>query len=739
VSTLAAWCVRHRRAVLTSWLLVAVGLLAAVVLGGSAFRTSTAIPDSESSRAYALLARMSGTSPRPEATTTGRVAWHATSGSVTSDTVKGEVTVLLKQITEQPGVVSVVSPYTRAGARQVAPQADTTYAQVVFASDAAVDPVEKVVANARLADVQLTYGGTAFDTKPSPTHGPEAIGLVAALALLMLMFRSWRAALLPLITGVAGVVVSLLLVAVGSHVVPLDATSITMASMMGLAVGIDYALFIVHRTRQGLLAGRPVPDAVAGALDTSGRAVVFAGLTVIIALLGIRVVGMGVLTGMGEAAAVTVAVTVVAALTLLPALLGSFGLTVLSRRQRDRLARGIGPDVNRTGRRRLSGAWAGVVQAAPWLTAPVALAVVAILAGPVTQIRVGDADASSDPATSRTHRYYSMTSTAFGDGFDNPLIIAASAPDPASQQAFTRLTGTLASVAGVAAVAPAGTSANGTIRAVTVVPRSSAQTRATADLVERLRGDILPAAESGTGLRAHVGGAAATSNDLAAALTGRLPLYLAVVAVLGFLLLVVAFRSLLVPLVGALSNVTSILVGLGAVTAVFQFGWGSALMRVGTGAPIMYLVPVLIVGIVFGLSMDYQVFLVSRIHEEWVATGDNRRAVHVGVAETGRVITTAALIMVGVFCSFALGGERIVSAIGIGLAVAVLVDAFVVRLTLIPALMSLLGGANWYYPRWAGRITPNLAVEGAAEPASVHDADRAERSGTAEPVGALAE
>ncbi|MFG2042826.1 MMPL family transporter [Dactylosporangium sp. NPDC048998] len=256
------------------------------------------------------------------------------------------------------------------------------------------------------------------------------------------------------------------------------------------------------------------------------------------------------------------------------------------------------------------------------------------------------------------------------------------------------------------------------------MPKSSAQAEATGNLIKHLRGEVIPTAESGTSLRAYVGGKAATSQDLADALLGRLPLYLGIIAVLGFLLLAIAFRSFLVPLVGALSNVASILVGLGAITAVFQLGWGSELMRVGGGAPITYIVPVMIVGIVFGLSMDYQVFLVSRIHEEWAHTKDNRRAVQVGVAETGRVIATAALIMLGVFASFAFGGQRIVSAIGIGLAVAVLVDAVVVRMTLVPALMNMLGAANWWYPRWARRITPHLAVEGPTDPAPAAPAER---------------
>ncbi|MER7274838.1 MMPL family transporter [Dactylosporangium sp. NPDC000244] len=710
MSVLARWCVRHRKSVFAAWLLLAAGLLALVVVGGTAFKTSAEMPDSESSKAYSLLARMSGGGG--EATTTGKVAWHATAGSITSAPVRQEIDGLLHEVGKQPGVVSVVSPYSEAGAQQVATSANTAYARVILQSDADVAGVEKILDQAHLSGVELTYGGTAFEHQPQPSHGGEAVGLIVALVLLMLMFRSWWASWLPLITGIVGVVVSLLLVAVGSHVVTLDATSVTMASMMGLAVGIDYALFIVNRTRKGLLAGQSVTDAVVRAVDTSGRAVVFAGLTVIVALVGIRVVGMGVLTGMGEAAAVTVACTVLAALTLLPALLGKLGVKVLSKRQRAQLAEGVVEHHRPDG---LAAGWARLVQRAPWLVVPLALVVVVVLATPVLRMRVGDADASSDPSGSRSHRYAVMTSSAFGAGFDNPLVVAAGTPDAPSKQAFAELAGRLATVPGVVSVTPVSASADGTVGMVTIVPASGAQAAQTADLIERLRGDVIPSAEAGTGLHAYVGGKAASSQDLADALMGRLPLYLGIIAVLGFLLLAVAFRSVLVPLVGALSNITSILVGLGAITAVFQFGWGSELMRVGSGAPIMYIVPVMIVGIVFGLSMDYQVFLVSRMHEEWTHTGDNRRAVRVGVTETGRVIATAALIMVGVFASFAFGGQRIVAAIGVGLALAVLVDAFVVRMTLIPALMTVLGRYNWWYPRWAEKITPRVAVEGTPE------------------------
>ncbi|MEU8663211.1 MMPL family transporter, partial [Actinoplanes philippinensis] len=557
-------------------------------------------------------------------------------------------------------------------------------------------------------DVEL--GGPAFTEQPGASHGTEAAGILAALVLLLLMFRSGWAAVLPIVTGVAGVGVSLLVVTLASHRIDLAATSLTMGALIGLGVGIDYALFIVNRHRRQLLAAWKVRDSIAEALNTSGRAVVFAGATVIAALLGMYVVDLGVLTGMAQAAAVTVLFTVLAAVTLLPALLALLGHRVLSRRQRAALAAGDHPITSHRSRPGLAYRWAALVERAPLRLAAAALLVVAVLAAPVTAMRVGDADASSEPAGSTARAYHDMMTPAFGAGVDATLLLVAEIPDAAARAAFTRLAGELPSLPGVASAAPAGPSA------LTVVPQSGASDERTADLVKRLREEIVPAAAAGTALRVYVGGATATAVDMSDALLGKLPLYLGLIALLGFLLLAVAFRSVLVPLAGALTNLATIGAGLGAITAIFQFGWGSELLGVGSGAPIMYLVPVLIVGVMFGLSMDYQVFLVSRMQEEWARTGDNRRAVRAGVADTAQVIAAAATIMLCVFASFGFSGERIVAAIGIGLGIAVVVDAFVVRLTLIPALMHLIGRANWWYPRWAGRITPHLSVEGAAPP-----------------------
>ena len=716
MSALAGLCYRRRFVVLGGWIALLVGLAAAALSWGTSFSTSTTLPASESATAYSLLAEAGlGGQTAGTATQTGEIVWRTTGVGIADPTVEGEATTMLAAVRALPGVEAVVSPYTSAGSRQVNPSQRTAYASVVVGPTADLARIRATVDMLASPSVQVAAGGQAFTTLPAASHGMEGIGLLAALVVLMLLFRAPWAAALPILTGVTGVATSLLVVMLGSHVVSLADTSLTMGALIGLGVGIDYALFIVNRYRDALVAGSSIPDAIRIALSTSGRAVVFAGVTVVIALLGMVVVNLGVLTGMSQAAAVTVLFTVAAALTLLPALLGILGHRVLSRRQRGaRRAAEVGPVVAaRTAS--VASRWAVHVQRAPIRFGALALLVLVLLGSPVASMRVGTADASSDPVGSAGRTYYDLMSPAFGQGVDAPLVLVARTPDTASRQAFTTLVTGLSAVRGVAAVVPVPARAGQTIAVATVVPTTSAQTAATADLVTSLRSTVIPAAESGTGLRVYVGGTTATSIDLSQALMGRLPLYLGLIALVGFLLLAMAFRSVLVPLVGALSNVATIVVGLGAITAIFQLGWGSELLGVGSGAPVMYIVPVLIVGVMFGLSMDYQVFLVSRMHEEWTRTRDNARAIRVGVGETGRVIAAAALIMTCVFASFSFSGERIVAAIGIGMAVSVLVDAFVVRMTLVPALMTIIGARNWDYPRWAERLTPHLSVDGPGE------------------------
>jgi putative drug exporter of the RND superfamily len=723
VERLARLCARRRFIVLGGWVIALLLLAGLTVKLGSGFTDATQIPDSESATAYSLLDNTGhGGLVSSDSTVTGNIAWHVTGASVTSPGVEKDAAAMLGKVAHLPGVQAVVSPYSAAGAAQVSPSGDTAYATVTLAKSAAVKPVELAAGQLRSAAVDVRVGGTAFTPAVGASEGTEAVGILAALLILLLVFRSVWAAALPVITGVTGVGLGTLAVLLGSHVVSLSSTSLTMGTLIGLGVGIDYALFIVHRYRQALMSGASVPDAIAAALATSGRAVVFAGVTVIAALVGMFVVNLSVLTGMAAAAAVTVLLTVASATTLLPALLAILGKRVLSRRQRRALAGGRPAAQERaragTHARAANGVaarWAGLVQRAPRRAVALTLLVIVALAVPVLSMRVGSADSSSDPAGSSTRAYYDVMSGGFGKGFDAPLLLVAQAPDAAAQQALAKLATELPSASDVASVTAPAAAGKG-LEVITVVGGSNEQAAPTSDLVTALRHDVIPAAEAGTHLHVYVGGSTASTIDMSGALMSKLPLYLVLIALLGFILLALAFRSILIPLTGALTSLGSILAGLGAITAIFQFGWGSALFGVGSAAPVSFIIPVCIVGVVFGLSTDYQVFLLSRIREEWQRTGDNARAVRQGVTETARVIVMAMAIMVCVFGSFGFSGQRIVASIGVGMAVSVIVDALLVRLTLVPALMKLTGRWNWAYPRWAERLTPRLSVEAPVEP-----------------------
>jgi RND superfamily putative drug exporter len=728
VERLARLCVRRRFIVAGGWVIALLLLAGLTVRLGSGFTDSTQVPNSESATAYSLLdGAGQGGLASSTSTVTGNIAWHASGPSITSPAVERAAATMLGKVAHLPGVEAVVSPYTAAGAAQVSRSANTAYATVTLAKGADVKPVEQAADALRGAGIDVQAGGTAFTPQPGASHGTEVIGILAALVILLLVFRSIWAAALPVITGVTGVGLGTLVVILGSHAISLSSTSLTMGSLVGLGVGIDYALFIVNRHRKALLAGAPGPEAIGQALATSGRAVIFAGVTVIAALLGMYVVGLSALTGMAEAAAVTVLFTVASAITLLPALLALLGTRVLSRRQRRALtesrmtgsrAAATGPAAGahaRAGRggQGLAARWARLVQGSPRRAIAITVLAIIALATPALSLRVGSADASSDPAGSSTRAYYDMMAAGFGPGFDAPLLLVAQAPDTAAQHALTGLAQELRTAGDVAAVTAPATVGRG-LEVITVVPRTSAQATATSDLVTTLRHHVIPAAEAGTSLHVYVGGPTASSIDLSSALMSKLPLYLGLIALLGFFLLTLAFRSVLIPLTGAVTSLASIVAGLGAITAIFQFGWGSALFGVGSAAPVSYIIPVCIVGVVFGLSTDYQVFLLSRIHEEWQRTGDNTRAIRQGVTETARVIVIAMAIMACVFGSFGFSGERIVASIGVGMASAVIIDALLVRLTLVPALMTLAGRWNWAYPRWAQRLTPRLSVEGTA-------------------------
>ena len=689
-----------------------VGLGGVVGVAGSAFSDSTSLPASESATAYNLLARAGSDAAK---VTTGAIVWDTRSGSALSPAANSRISPMLAHVARVEGVKDVISPFTAAGAKQVSADSRTAYATVVFTSDsheATAAQLAKAAATSRL-DVQV--GGAAF-TKISPGGVSEVIGILAALMILILVFRSAWAAVLPIITGVAGVGLSSLAVILLSHVITLPSVAPELGALIGLGVGIDYALFIVNRHRKALRQGAGLPSAITTAMNTSGRAVLFAGGTVIVALLGLVILNVGFLTGLGVAAAVTVFLTVMAAVTLLPALLATMGRRVLRKSERAttgaQALAGVGaaPDAvpPRPG---VWARWARLVERRPVVAAVLAVAVLAGLAAPALAMRLGAADDSSAPTGTSARSYYDTMADAFGKGFDAQVLLVAQTPDSQARAAWTALTTELPEVKGVASAGtPAAVSGSG-LSMIQVVPTTASQDQATSDLVHTLRTGIVPRAEAGTDLRVYVGGTTATNIDFANALTSKLPLFLAIIAVLGFLLLTLAFRSLLVPAIGAIGNLLTIAVALGSTVALFQWGWGQPLFGIGGPAPLEYIVAILIVGVVFGLSMDYHVFLVSRMHERWTQTGDNRRAVTSGAADTGGVIVTAAAIMACVFASFGLSGVRTISEFGVGLAVAVLADAFLLRMTVIPAVMHLIGRRNWAIPFWLDRALPHVSVE----------------------------
>jgi RND superfamily putative drug exporter len=514
---------------------------------------------------------------------------------------------------------------------------------------------------------------------------------------------------LPIVTALAGVGSGLMLIAPLSHAVTMVDFAPILAALIGLGVGIDYALFIVTRHSRGLLAGLRPQEAAAAAAGTSGRAVLFAGGTVCVALLGILTLGVGFLDGIALTASVTVVCTVLAASTLLPALLSVLGMRVLSRGQRARL-RAHGPQSPELAL--ASGAWARwarTVQRRPAVLATAATVVMLLLALPVLHLRLGSSDASNDPASHTSRQAYDLVAGGFGPGFNGPLLVVAQTGSAADTAALGRLAHGLRGVPDVASVAVQ-PPAHG-VEVITVTPGTAPEARQTSDLITTLRGDVIPRYTHGTTLRVYVGGETASFDDFAALTTSKLPLFLGAIVGLSFLLLMLAFRSLLIPATAAVMNLLAGAAAFGVLTAFFEWGWGTSAFGLGKAGPIEPYLPNVMLAILFGLSMDYQVFLVSRMTEEWGRTRDAAASVRVGQTETARVITAAASIMIAVFLAFVFMGQRDVAEFGIGLAAAVALDAFVLRTVLVPAAMHLFGRANWWLPRWLDRRLPRLAVD----------------------------
>ncbi|GAA2197068.1 MMPL family transporter [Streptomyces bangladeshensis] len=711
MADLARWCVRHRLAAVLLWLLAFGGVTAGAALAGSAYSNDYEVPGTESGRAARLLADgfpgLGGDSDT--------VVWHTVTGTVRAPDIEQSMTRTLRRIAALPGVASVAGPHGDQGTRRISADGRTAYATVTFARQAEdIGPAEAqaVVRTARAAageGLQVELGGSAIGLTEAPRgHTAEVVGVLVAAVVLFLAFGSLAASLLPIATALVGVGTAYAGIRLLGHVMTVADFAPMLGMLIGLGVGIDYALFIVTRHRRGLKRGLSVTEAAVSAVATTGRAVVFAGATVCIALLGMLILRLGFLNGVAVAACLTVVLTVAASVTLLPALLSYLGPRALSRRERRRLAEnGPRPELP-TG---LAARWSALVERRPKLLGALALLVVAVLALPTLSLRLGTSDQGNDPRTATTRKAYDLLAEGFGPGVNGPLTLVTRVDGGDDKLALDNLDATLRATPGVAAVTPAVYATGGDIAYLTVVPASAPQSQHTSDLVDRLRSRVLPRAERGTSLDVQVGGVTAGYDDFADVIVGKLPLFVGAVVGLGCLLLLLAFRSLGIPLKAAAMNIAAVAAAFGIVVAVFQWGWGSEPLGLGRAGPIEPFLPVIMVAVLFGLSMDYQVFLVGRMYEEWLETGDNRRAVRVGLAETSRVINSAAVIMISVFLAFVLSGDRVIAMFGIALAAAVALDAFVLRTLLVPALMHLLGAANWWLPGWLERRLPRVSIE----------------------------
>jgi len=709
---LAGWCYDHRRLVLGLWLVALV--VASVVSGivGSNYQDKLSGGASQAQKARDLLhERMPA-----QAGDSAQIVFRTTD-PITEPANQAAIEETLSQVATLPHVTAIRSPFDHGAEAQISQQGTIAYATVLFddaAENIPISDAQQVIEKAQATaqpGFQVELGGPVISRAEAPAPGPaEAIGLFAAVIILLVAFGSVIAMGLPIITALFGIGIGFAVVSLLSRWLVVPTFGPQIAAMIGIGVGIDYALFIVTRYRQGLAEGRDPRQAVVRSLDTSGRAVLFAGCTVVISLLGMLLLGSSFIYGLAFGAIAAVLLVMGASMTLLPGLLGFAGEAI------DRLkVPGFHKPVAGLNEQGFWYRWSRLIQRRPWLFAAASFLALVLLAWPVLSMHLLFTDSGNDPAVFTTRTSYDLLSEGFGPGSNGPLVVAVDLPAGTSPVVTDQLVEYLRHTPGVAAVAPAQRNPAGDAAVIIVVPTTSPQSGETELLVHHLRDDVIPSALAGTSATAYVGGVTAAGIDTAATFSERLLWVIGAVVVLSFLLLMAVFRSIAVPIKAAIMNLLSIGAAYGVIVAVFQWGWLAPVFGVPRTGPIDPWIPLMLFTILFGLSMDYEVFLLSRIREEWLRTGDNATAVADGLAQTGRVITAAAAIMFCVFGSFVIGDVRVLKVFGLGLAAAVLIDATIVRMVLVPATMELLGGANWWFPRWLDRIVPVLDVEGDVE------------------------
>ena len=766
---LSAWAVRRPVAALIAWF---VALIALIGLGfglGGQYNDAFDLPDTESKVATDLLSASGTDTSGLEGGAT--VVWSPASGSAIDPATAAEVVPVLESIAALDSVTCVTNPFDPRGVglgrecqagsaidptlaaqvlspdelqtlaasfSPVSPDGSVAFATISLVTDAEGAPtvsgtdaaaIYEAVDSIRSGDLSIGVQGQVLEfANAAPPATGEIVGITVAIVILLIAFGSIVAAGLPIITALLGLVGGLAFVTFGANFLDVATFAPTLAAMIGLGVGIDYALFVINRYRQAILVGHEPKKAAIEAVETAGRAVVFAGSAVVIGLLGLLVLRINFFTGLSIGAAVTVIMVMLSAVWFLPALLSLLGTKALALRLPWGKKPGSGDAEGR--------GWAHYgrgLQKMPWLTSALALAFVVILAIPALSLRQGFADDSGKPEGSNARIAYDLRADGFGPGSNGPFLVVADLEGVTDPQAFGSIVAGLAQAPGVAGTSPsletlpiigklaaaqaqagggegAGEGAS-SVQAIAVYPASAPQDEATAQLLTTLRDQVNPALEEATGAQLYVGGTQAITQDFTTVLSDALPIFLAVVVGLGFIALVILFHSILVPLTGALTSLLSLAAAMGITVAIFQWGWFADLLGIAGTGPIFPFVPIMVFAILFGLSMDYQVFLVSRMQEEWMRTKDNKVSIRRGLGGSGRVVVIAALIMSSVFLAFVPSPDSIIKLFGVALASAVLIDAFVVRLVLVPSLMSMFGKANWWLPGWLDRILPTVKIE----------------------------
>jgi RND superfamily putative drug exporter len=700
---------RRRWIVIITWVIGVIGLTVVSGAVGPAYNDEFTLPDSDSATAFDVLAErfpdQSGDS--------FQLVFRATDGRLDEPgAAQEQAEAVIADARADEYVVLVTSPFEQGGERNISEDGTIAYAEVTFGGrlneeTLEIEQVRPVVEDAVAADsdvLQVDAGGelAAFATANEGDIS-TLIAIVAAAIVLAITFGTLVATAVPLVGAVLALMAGLGTITLLSHLLPVGEFTPILASLIGLGVGIDYALFLVSRFRHELHQGASVEDAVATAVNTAGRAVTFAGITVAIALLGLISMRVSFFTGVAIGAAVTVAFSVISAVTFLPAFMGVLGHKIDKVRLRRQRTKPEG-----TGRWAV---WARFVERRPVFTLMVGLIICGILALPLFGMRLAFSDLGSSPKGNTARTAYDTLAEGFGAGFNGPFLVSTTLDEPSDAENLDGLATAFGETDGVAVVTPPFVNEAGDAALITVIPEFGPQEPEAAELLSDLRDDVIPPAVDGTGIQAFVGGSTAINEDFSRDLAEKTPYFIALVVVLSMLLLLAVFRSVVIPIKAAICNFISIAAAFGVIVAIFQWGWGLSLLGLDTAGPIEPFVPAMMFAILFGLSMDYEVFLVSRMHEEWVHKKDNARAIRRGLTLTAGVITAAAFIMIVVYLAFVVTPDRLSKVFGIGLAIAIFIDAFIVRSLIVPSAMHILGKWNWYMPAWLDRIVPKVSIE----------------------------